>query len=56
MFVMRSLIGLLKKAVRRAKISEAAYIEAALEDRFLKDGLLPPKEGMVEFLLKDLES
>jgi hypothetical protein len=38
---------LLKKAAKKAKISEAAYIEAALEDRFQKDGLLPPKGGLV---------
>jgi hypothetical protein len=47
---------LLKKAAKKAKISEAAYIEAALEDRFRKDGLLPPKEGLVELVLKDRES
>jgi hypothetical protein len=31
---------LLKKAAKKAEISEAAYIEAALEDRFRKDGLI----------------
>jgi hypothetical protein len=32
---------LLKKAAKKLKISEAVYIETALEDRFHKDGLLP---------------
>ena len=47
---------LLKRAAKKAKISEAAYIEAALEDRFRKDGLLPPQEGLVEPIIKDHES
>jgi hypothetical protein len=36
---------LLKRAAKKAKISEAAYIEAALEDRFRKDGLLAAAKG-----------
>jgi hypothetical protein len=47
---------LLKKAAKKAKISEAAYIEAALKDQFRKDGLLPPREGLVEPIMKDHES
>jgi hypothetical protein len=31
------------KAAKKLKISEAVYIETALEDRFHKDGLLPPE-------------
>ena len=47
---------LLKRAAKKAKISEAAYIEAALEDRFRKDGLLAPEEGLVKLILEDRES
>jgi hypothetical protein len=53
---------LLKKAAKKAKISEAAYIEAALEDRFRKDGFTrdqPPKApegGLVKIILEDRES
>jgi len=32
--------GLLKKAVKKAKTSEAAYIESALRAKFEQDGLL----------------
>ena len=30
---------LLKKAAKKAKLSEAAYIETALEKQFLQDGI-----------------
>jgi len=45
---------LLKKAAK--KVSEAAYIEAALQDRFRKDGLLAPEGGVVKLILEDRES
>ena len=46
----------LKKVAKKAKISEAAYIEAALEDRFRKDGLLAPEGGLVKLILEDRDS
>jgi hypothetical protein len=46
----------LKKVAKKAKISEAAYIEAALEDRFRKDGLMAPEGGLVKLILEDRDS